>query len=59
MFTIEELKKDLEAYNDEQARLREHFSNLTGAIRLLQMQIQKLKEINNDEADDQSSEGTS
>ena len=44
MFTIKELKKDLEAYAQKQAELREQFANLTGAMQLLKLQIAKLEE---------------
>jgi len=57
MFTVEELQKDLETYTQKQAELREQFSNLSGAMQLLNLQIQKLKEAQNGEADDESEKG--
>lgn len=44
MFTVEELQKDLETYEQKQAELREQFSNLSGAMQLLKIQIAKLEE---------------
>jgi len=44
MFTVEELQKDLDTYAQKQAKLREQFSNLTGAMQLLKLQISKLEE---------------
>lgn len=52
MLNIEDLKKDLEQYKNEQARLKEVYSNLTGAIQLLTLQIDKLTPSEEVAADD-------
>ena len=56
MFTVEELKKDLEAYQAKQLEMREQYSNLTGAIHLLTMQIDKLEAEQAKEAEEKAAE---
>lgn len=56
MFTVEELQKDLDAYAQKQAELREHFANLTGAMQLIKLQIEKLKEYEAGEVKEKSME---
>jgi hypothetical protein len=44
MFSLEELQKDLADYELEQKKLENAHARLSGAMQLLSLQIEKLKE---------------
>lgn len=43
MLTLEQLKKDLASHEAEQAKVKEAFFNLSGAIQLARLQIQRIE----------------